>query len=326
MRLNRAGWLFYVLVSFSVAAFFSAEKAGAEEAKKIDLSATVNYVNSWAARDTFPDSPSFAYENAYCQLALNGRVSETGKDRIIKFLVKCQKPDGGFVTNPALKEGSNVIFTYFALAALDLIDAPSKIDRDKAVGFVLSLVQKDGGIKATARDVAANLGTTCYGIRSLYLLKALDRLDKNRTIAYILTHRDDDRGFGVLAGKPSAPQPTFLAVDSLKLLDSLTDDMKPGVIAFLKETPFSGLREPENLTLMSMDSTADVLETASIFSAVEQLNTEKIYDFVQSLYIPENGGFGPSPTLGATPPSTYSAVVCLVKLKKLKEPYKGGNM
>ena len=154
-------------------------------------------------------------------------MSDADKNRIIEFLIKCQKPDGGFVTNPDLKEGSNVIFTYFALAALDLIDAPSTVDREKAVDFVLSLVQKDGGIKATAGDAAANLGTTCYGVRSLYLLKALDRLDKDRTIAYIKSHRDDDKGFGVLAGKPSAPQPTFLAVDSLKLLGGLTDDVKP---------------------------------------------------------------------------------------------------
>ena len=219
MRRFRADRLFYVLLLFCVAAFPPLKEVRAEEAKKIDLSSTAQYVASWAARTAFPDSPSFAHQNAYSQLALEGRVPDADKDKIVEFLMKCQRPDGGFVTNPDLRESPNVIFTCFALAALDLIDAPSKIDREKAVGFILSLVQETGGIKATQADSAPTLGTTYYGIRSLYLLKALDRLDRNRTIAFIKSHQDDAKGFGVLVGKPSAPQPTFMAIYSLKLLD-----------------------------------------------------------------------------------------------------------
>ena len=319
MRRTRVGCLFCIAVFFAVAAFFPLMDVRAEETTKIDFAATLKYVQSWAARDSFPDSPSLAYQNVYCKLALEGQLADADRDAIVAFLAKCQRPDGGFVSSPDLKEGSNVIFTYFALAALDR----SKIDRDKAVGFILSLVQKDGGIKASAREATANLGTTGYGVRSLYLLKALDHLDKDHTIAYIKSHHDDEKGFGVLPGKHSAPQPTFAAMDSLRLLGGLTDDIKTGVIAYIKETPYSRLKEPDNLALMSMDNMAYMLETASILSALQQLNTEKIYDFVQSLYIPSNGGFGPSPNLGSTPPSTYYAVECLVKLGKLNDPIRG---
>ncbi len=320
MRLQNTTGLI-CLVTFSALIAFSAPWRGeAEEAKKIDLSATAKFVENWASRETFPDSPSFGYQNVFCQLALGGQVSDGDRNKIIGFLRECQKPDGGFVSGPDLKDDSNVIFTYFALASLDLIDAPAAVDRQKAVDFVLSLVQKDGGMKATAGGSQANLGTTCYGIRSLYLLKALERIDKDKTVAYIKSHRDNDKGFGVLAGKPSAPQSTFMAVQSLKLLGGLTDDVRSGVIRFLMETPYSGLREPANLALMTMENTAYVLETAAVLSALQELDAKKIHEFVESLYIPENGGFGPSPGLGTTPPSTYYGVESLVKPGRVKDP------
>ena len=92
------------MVFSAVLAFYVAERAGAEEAKKIDLSAISKYVDDWTARDTFPDSPSFAYMNVYCRLALGGQVSDATKKRIIDYLTGCQKRDGGFVTNPEDKE------------------------------------------------------------------------------------------------------------------------------------------------------------------------------------------------------------------------------
>lgn len=316
-----AKWPMLLLIFLTVSALLPFLECNAQEARKPDLSATLKYVRNWAARDAFPDSPSFAYENVYCQLALQKKVSNADKNRIIEFLKKCQKPGGGFVSNPALNERPNAIFTYYALSALDLIGAPQVIDRPKAAGFILSLVQPDGGIKATASDRRANLGTTFYGVRSLALLKALDRIDKSRAIAYVKSHRDASKGFGVLPGKPSAVQATFMAVDCLKLLGGLTDDVKPGVIGFIRQSPYSGLNKPANLALMNIDDEAYVLGTAAMLSAVPKMNEEKIHEFVESLYIPHNGGFGPSPELGSTPPSTYSAIVCMVKLGKLKDPH-----
>ncbi|MGA2403843.1 MAG: prenyltransferase/squalene oxidase repeat-containing protein, partial [Syntrophobacteraceae bacterium] len=153
MRRYNTGGLLCLVVFSAALAFYAAERAGAEEAKKIDLSAISKYVDDWTARDTFPDSPSFAYMNVYCRLALGGQVSDATKKRIIDYLTGCQKRDGGFVTNPEDKEetpaGSNLIFTYFALATLDLIGAPSAVDTKKAAEFVLSLVQEDGAIKPT---------------------------------------------------------------------------------------------------------------------------------------------------------------------------------
>ncbi len=303
------------------------EAVGAGEESKIDLAATAKYVQDWAARDAFPDSPSFAYMNVYCQLALGGQVSDATKKKVVEYIRKCQRPDGGFVANPEIKGGaaaeSNVIFTYFALAALDLIDASSSVDGKRAADFVLSMVGENGGIKQNAEGGPPNVGTTYYGIRALHILKSLDRLDKGPTIEYIKSHRDHDKGYGVLPGKPSAPQPTFMAVDSLRLLGEPVDEIAPGVMRFLLETPYSGMKEPENPALVTMDNLSYVLQTAALLSSVQQFNTGKIREFIQSRYIPDNGGFGPGPGLGSTPPGTFNAIECLVILGDLKDPYAG---
>jgi len=320
MRELKGIQLFCLVVFLLVFLLAPAGRSTADEPTSIDLSATLKYVKDWAKRDSFPDSPALAYQNVYCRLALGQKPSAADRSKIIEFLKKCQKSDGGFATNPHL-ENSNVIFTYYSLSALDLLDASSDIDRDKATRFVLSLVQEAGGIKGSAGDATANLGTTDYGIRCLYLLKALDRLEKSRTVAYIESYRENSRGFGVIPGKPSAAQATFAAVNALNLLGGLTEDTKEGVVEFLKESPYSGLNEPRNRALLTVEGSACVLQTASLLSAVQQLNSERIYQFLESQFIPTNGGFGPSPGFGATPPSTYYAVVCLVKLGKLKDPY-----
>ncbi len=329
MRSHRSRGLICLIVVFVLLSFSSWERSGAEEAGKMDLSATLKYVEDWASRDSFPDSPSFAYMNVFSRLALGARLSDAEKSRVVDYLKKCQKPDGGFVNDPEIREGaaagSNIISTCFALSALDLVNALSAVDREKAVDFVLSLVQNDGAIKLSGVGVSANLGTTYYGIRSLHLLKALDKIDRDRAIEYIKSHRAGDRGFGVLPGKPSALQATFMAVKSLSLLDALSDDIRAEVGRYLGEPPYSSLSELGNIALMNMENMACVLETAALVAALPQFNTDKIKEFVESRYVPDNGGFGPSAGLGTTPPSTFYAVRCLVELGLLADPFPAGR-
>ncbi len=327
MKIYKIGRPVCLAVFFSVLVYSTAWGKEAA-AKKIDLSKTLKYVNVWAARDTFPDSPSFAYMNVYCVLALGHQVDKAARLKITRYLKKCQKPDGGFVADPDLKKGTpespNVIFTYFALATLDLIHNPSAVDTKKAADYVLSLVQKDGAIRFNDGG-NANLGTTYYGVRCLYLLNALDRIDKKKTIEYINSHRDDKKGFGVLPGRPSAPQSTFMAVESLKLLGGLNEGTKSGVMRYLVQTPYAGFKKAENIALIDLDEQADILETGAILNAVSRFDTDEIHKFIESQYIPENGGFGPSVGLGSTPPATYYAIECLVRLGVLRDPYAGGK-
>ena len=64
------------------------------------------------------------------------------------------------------------------------------------------------------------------------------------------------------------------------------------------------------------------LEAFATLAAMSQVNTDKVHAFISSLYVPANGGFGPKPGLGTTPPSTYHAILSLVRLGTLPDPAK----
>lgn len=308
------------LATLLAVAFIPGE--GLAEAKRIDLSAALKYIEGWARRDAFPESTPFAYYNTYSLLALSGKVSQGERGRVVDFIRRCQNSDGGFVSEPGQKEAPNVIFTCFALKTLDLLDSLDQIDSRKAAEFISTLIQKNGGIKAKAHDRHPSLGTTYFGVQALCLLKALDRLDKKRTVAFINSYRDGRGGYGMMTGKPSVPQGTYMAVKALELIGGLTDEVRSGVIQYLEETRYSGLTNGgEHRVAPCIQDMACVLKTASVLSSLNKLNQNRIYDFIESLYIPKNGGFGPGPGLGATPPSTYQSVLCLVKLGKLPDPY-----
>jgi prenyltransferase beta subunit len=298
-----------------------ATKNAVEPPKRVDLSLTLKYIQGWSARDKwdkFPESPSFAYYNTYSLMALGAGVSPELKERIVAAIRACQMKDGGFSAGPDHGTESNTIFTYYSLATLDLLNAMDSIDRDKAVSYVRSLIQKDGSIKAKTADAGATLATTYYGIASLGLLNALDTVDKKSMIAYINTYREGRKGYCLIQGKISMPGATFMAVKSLSLLGGMTPAIRTEVVKYLKNTRYSGLMKNNTYkTLPSIQDMAAVLDTLAEVSSLRVIDKQSAYQFVESLYIPENGGFGPEPGLGTTPPSTYHAILCLQKLGRL---------
>ncbi len=298
-----------------------AMKNAVEPSKKIDLSLTLNYIQGWSARDKwdkFPESPSFAYYNTYSLMALGAGVSPELKKKIVDAIKTCQMKDGGFSAGPDHGTESNTILTYYSLATLKLLNAMDSIDRDKAASYVRSLVLKDGGIKAKTADAGATLATTYYGVASLGLLNALDTVDKKNVIAYINTYREGRRGYCLIQGKISMPGATYMAVKSLSLLGGVTPAIRKEVVGYLKTTRYSGLMKNNTYkTLPSLVDMAAVLDTLAEVSSLQVIDKRSVYQFVESLYIPENGGFGPEPGLGTTPPSTYHAILCLQKLGRL---------
>ena len=305
----------------STAGFSSSAEKKQEPPKKIDLSMTLEFIQTWSARDKwdkFPESPSFAYYNTYSLKALKADLRPELRNKIITALKNCQMKDGGFSAGPNYGKDSNVIYTYYSLATLDLLNALDSIDRAKAVEYIGSLTLKDGSIKAKTADARATLATTYYGIASLGLLKALDTVDKKSVIAYINTYREDHKGYCLMPGKISLPGATFMAIRSLSLLGGVTPEIRKEVGAYLAETRYSGrIKDRKYTTLPSMEEMAQVLETLSDLSALDLVDKDAVYRFIESLYIPQNGGFGPEPGLGTTPPSTYYGIVCLEKIGRL---------
>lgn len=311
-----------VLILFPVLSSPAAAEAPAA-AKPVDLEKTTALFEQWSSRENFPDSVPFAYYNTYASLALGKKVSPESRKKIIAFLRSCQRPDGGFAPEPAFAKESNSVFTYYALKTLQLLNGLDAIDGRQVVGQLKALCEPDGGIRGGGGPgEPASLGTTYYGVAALHLLGALDSLpDRKRTIAFVLACREPGKGFGRKKGMISSPLATFMAVRTLKILHGLPKTLEAEIIASLKASRYAGLvTDRQYRTLPRVKDLAATLEALNDLDAINQVNTKKVISFIDSLYVPGNGGFGPQPGYGTTPPSTYYAIVSLVQLGKLGNP------
>lgn len=286
----------------------------------VELDKTLELFKGWSRRKAFPDSVSFAYYMAYSFRTLGTEIDPDTRARLVKFVSASQQKDGGFASNPTYGTRSNVIYTYYALEALTLLGALDAIDRNRTSVFVSGLVQNDGSIKpAIAEDAMATLASTYYGVASLHLLGKLDVLDKSKTAAFVLDHRTSADGFGMMPKGAASPQAAYMAVRTLALVNGLNKEIRTRTIQYLEGAiDLMGIRGAHYRSYSTMQAVTYIVAALSELDALDEGDTDRIESFVTSQYVPENGGFGPSPGLGTTPPSTYQAVFCLSKLGKLK--------
>ncbi len=300
--------------------------AAGGSADRIDTAKTLHYLDDWARRDrwdAFPESPSFAFYNLYARRALGGAISPELRARVVGYLRKCQAPDGGFTAAASAGE-SHVVPTLYALRTLALVGALDAIDRRGAAAFLASLATKDGGFRGRAADAEASLGTTFHALAALELLGALDRVDRPRTASFVSAHRTEEGGFALRPGTAASPAGTHMAVRSLKLLGALDPETSAGVARHLAGSRYSGrLREGKLGAPPEIEDEAHVLAALADLGRLDTIDRAEVERFVTSLYVAENGGFGPQPGLGTTPPSTYQGIACLVALGRLPAPASG---
>lgn len=289
---------------------------------KIDLQLTGETVKRWRTRPSFPESITFAYYHVYMAAALEQEITPETRQKIVEYITLCQQPDGGFRPAPVHAKSTSVIFTYYALKTLDMFKEMKAINSKAAINFLLARVQKGGGFAATAKEgESANLATSYYSIEALRLLGSVASLEKSQTLSFIQSYREKGRGFTRIKGAVSTPKATFMGVRSLKNLGVLTDEISSEVVAYLKATRYSGqVKDQKYRLLPKIEAMAYTLEGLAALSAVQQVDEDKVHEFIRSLYIPDNGGFGPKPGLGTTPPGTYYAIVSLVQLGRLPDP------
>lgn len=288
---------------------------------RIDRAKTIGLYQGWSTRKSFPESVSLAYFPVYAMRALGKKLPPKARARIVTFLKSCQEPDGGFANEPRYAQKSNIIYTFYALKALQLLGQPQAINRQQALAFLLALHQPGGGFKAAGTAKHPSLAATSYGVRSLALLNELDRIDKGKTAAFIAAYKVKGKGFSLLPGKFSTPRATFMAVQALKTLGVLPAGDKSDVKAYLKTTRYAGhMVNRKYYGLPTMQDMSYVLRTLRDLSVLKVADRPRVSKFVDSLYIAQNGGFGPQPGYGTTPPSTYYGIVCLVQLGRLPNP------
>ncbi|WP_242344585.1 prenyltransferase/squalene oxidase repeat-containing protein [Anaeromyxobacter terrae] len=291
-----------------------------------DAAKTLGYLEQWARRDRwdrFPESPSFAFYNLYATRALGGAISPELRAQVIDYLRRCQASDGGFTVAPATGD-SHVVPTLYAMRTLALLGALDAVDRPRAVAFLASLAGKDGGFRGRVAEADASLGTTFHALAALEILGALDRVDRPRTAAFVSSHRAAEGGFSLRPGMIPSPAATHMAVRSLKLVGALDPETAAGVARHLAASRYSGrFREGKFTSLPEIEEEAYVLGALAEVGRLDVVDGTEVERFVTTLYVAENGGFGPQPGLGTTPPSTYHAIACLVALGRLPVPTGG---
>ncbi len=315
-------WSAIVALLLFFTANFSFAMKEAETPAAIDLQVTGQTVHQWRTRPSFPESLTFAYYHVYMAGALKQGITPEIQQKIIEYIISCQQPNGGFTPAPAHTKTASVIYTYYALKTLDMLKQKKAINSKAAANFVLARVQKDGGIVATAKEgEKANLATSYYGIEALTLLGTIDSLDKTQVTSFVQSYREKGRGFSRVEGSISTPKATYMGIRSFKNLGVLNDSISSEVVAYLKTSRYSGqIKDKKYRLLPNIEAMAYTLDGFAELSAIKQVDEDKVHEFIRSLYIPDNGGFGPKPGLGTTPPSTFYAILSMVQLGKLPDP------
>jgi len=113
----------------------------------------------------------------------------------------------------------------------------------------------------------------------------------------------------------SSPQAVALAMHTLAVTGGIPDEIRADTIRYMEgAVEFLGTLGTRYRALATMQTAVGIVQALGDLDALDEVDTEKVARFVEALYIPENGGFGPSPGLGTTPPSTYQGVLCLTEL------------
>jgi prenyltransferase beta subunit len=291
-----------------------------------DRTRTLEYLQGWARRDRyekFPESPAFAYYNLWATRALGGDVAPELRAQVVDYLRRCQAADGGFTMAPATGD-SHVVPTFHAVRTLELLGALDAIDRPRASAFLAALARPGGGYAGRAAEAAPSLGTTYHALAALDVLGERARLDRAGAAAFVASHRAADGAFGLAPGAASSPAATFMAVRTLKLLGALDAGTAEVVAAWLGASRYAGRRQDAGAaTPPELEDAAYVLAALEDVARLDLADRARVERFVTSLYVPENGGFGPQPGLGTTPPSTYHAIACLVTVGALPVPARG---
>ena len=315
---------FRVIILVLIGCFLAPNAFGTDKTKpekvEFDFKKTSSYTHDLDKRPDFPVAITLLRNYVYSVLALGETIDTKTKEKIIAFVKKVQKPDGGFSIDPATKETSS-LYTDYAVETLSYIGALNSIDAVKAKAYISSLRMPDGGFSFDAKTKESSFPTTYYAVHALSLINGLDIVDKAKTVAYIKGfEKKDTGGFSYVKGTGVAtPKSTYMGIYALKALGMLDEGTKKNAIKYLASTPYVGKFRKYEIT-QTLEEQSYTLMALKMLGAGDKINKNKVVAFIKSFYIPENGGFGPIHGYGSAPDPTYYGIRCLAELGVLKRP------
>ncbi|RKP38381.1 terpenoid cyclases/protein prenyltransferase alpha-alpha toroid [Dimargaris cristalligena] len=222
-------------------------------------------------------------------LQLMGCPDLLGRDAVIKYVLSCQHPNGGFGGHP--DHDPHLLYTLSAIQILLMYDAMDHINTYAVVSFIQSLYDKDTGSFKGDRWGEIDTRFSYCAVACLSLLQALDSIDLPRVVEFILACRNVDGGFGSKPGAESHAGQVFCCVGALAIvrqLDSIDRDLLGTWLANrqLKNGGLNG--RPQKLEDVCYSWW--VLSSLSIIGRQHWIDRAKLRDFILSSQDPETGG------------------------------------
>jgi prenyltransferase beta subunit len=315
-----SGNYYKIIVVMLMALLLIAATDKKQEAVKFDFKKTSAYTHELDTRPDFPVSVTFARNYVYSVSALGEKLDPKSREKIVDFIKKLQRQNGGFSIDPANKATTS-LYTDYALETLSYLDAVNAIDAQKVKSYLSSLKKPDNGFSFDAKTKDSSLQTTYFTVHTLSSINGLDILDKAKTAAYIKGfEKKDTGGFTYVRGVgiPDVKN-TYMAIFTLNTLGMLDEQTKNNAVKFLVSTPYMGKVKKYEVT-QTLEEQAYAIKALKLLGADKRINKDGAVTFIKSFYIPVNGGFGPIHGYGSAPDPTYFGIQGLAELGVLKRP------
>lgn len=288
---------------------------------KFDKKKTVEYVEEPQYANNFPISTTYTYYYTYSMDALDRKIKEKFRDRLVTQLKKIQAADGGF-TWDAHTKGSDIYDTYCAVWTLKTIGALDQIDTAKVEEFVKSCANKDGGYGFMPGQASQPIHTFS-GVATLNMLGRISTVDKSSVVGYLTPLQAKQGGFAVKKGFPANVKCTYSALHTLKMLDSFDVVNKDKAISFLtsdqaKDGGFSYM--VGDLNINTPENAYYALSSLRLLNGLDKLKAKPLSGFLRDRYSPGDGGFFDVYYGNTKYPSTFYGISCLAELGYLNSP------
>jgi len=201
--------------------------------------------------------------------ALN-RVKDWSKT--VNFIKSLQRSDGGFSNSP--DEITYLRFTFYAIRLLQILNMVDSIDKDKAVGFIMSCY-KNGGF-SDRPEYGEWIEPTYWAIKSLEILNSLNKLDSETVSNKILSWLGDKGSIGYLYGD-------YCVVMILKILNKLNKLDKAKTIENVMkfQNPVDGGFKQGSIFY----NTEHAIRILWNIGKLDEVNKENIKQYVLSQYV-----------------------------------------
>ena len=214
-------------------------------------------------------------------------------EAIVKFVLECQHPNGGFGGN--LGHDPHILYTLSAVQILCLFDALDKLDAAKVLQYVAALQKADGSFQGDEWGEVDTRFSYC-ALCCASLLGKIDAVDVASAVRFVKRCENFDGGFGCLPGGESHAGQVFTCVGTLAIageLDLCQRDLL-GWWLCERQTPGGGLNgRPQK--------EADVCYSWWVLSSLCVLERDKwidggrLRDYILSCQDAEEGGISDKP-------------------------------